>query len=226
MKSILSLYLGYLETVVISTMLGAFILISVSGFLVGNSARIPATLALVTLLIIAGVVVGRRRTLKEHPELKNKSFGETRVFFTSLQNITALIQKETGKGVERQGSHSLLGFIGVAIIVALMTLTLWSSVTISANMANLRKNQTIIEATKVIPAFAFNRALIIEVKEVSNVPEPRVTAVIHVAGFSDININNEAKGYEIIIQANDQFLVRINDVTPTGAFFFIERISK
>lgn len=235
MRSIAKLYLAYLEMAVIGMVLVSLALISLAGFIYGGKGLPPAALAVVTLGFIVYVATGRRRTLDEHPELRRKLFGETRLFFFGLNGIVLKMTDSQASGPfldsfhwssRKQAIQQSLSRIAAIMIVALTIWTLWSSFSISADIAtqkNLEKNQAIVAAGLGVPATVFNRAIVIELIQISAETLPKVTAVIHSDGYPDAKIENEGVGYEMHV-ARNQFIIRIQRIDNSSAEFFVERI--
>lgn len=217
MKSIATLYLDYLEKALVSMVLASLVLISVSGFVYGAKGGIPAALAVVTLALIACIEFGRRRVLKEHPEFKKEPFRETKLFLFMLQKKILKITNSIHMGSLQRN----LSRITAIMIVSLIMLTLWSSLSISANIT-LKKNQAIVEAGPGVPATIFSKALVIQVIEIS-APD-RVTAIIHFEGYPDVKIENEVVGYQTTyVAGSHRFIVRIIEINNSSAKFFVER---
>jgi len=224
MKSIAKLYLAYLEMTVISMVLASLVLISVSGFAYGGRGLIPAALAVVMLGVIAYVEIGRHRVLSAHPEFKRKPFGEIRLFLFKLQKRVLKITDTLNLRSRKQVIQQYLSKMAAIIIVALTIWILWSSFSISADIATLKRNQAIVEAGPGVPGTVFNRAVVIEVIQISAENPPKVTAVIKSEGYPEIRIENEGVGFTTTYNGRNRFLIRIIEVNNSSAKFFVERM--
>lgn len=224
MKSIAKLYLAYVETAVISILLATLVLISVSGFIYGGKGWLPGALAVLILCCILYVSLDRHSALKESPELRGRLFAETRLFLLILQRKMLRMTRSFFRSSRRQAMQQVLSRIGPIIIVALTMWTLWSSFSISADIQKVKKNQAIVAAGPGIPATVFNRAIVIEIIQISMGTPPRVTAVIHADGYPDAKIENAPVGYETIYVGPDRFSIRVQKINNLSAEFFVERI--
>src|SRR5918912_1740222 len=168
MKGIVKLYLNYLELMFIGMLGTALALTLVAGVLTGGIALVPACLANMTLVVLGQVALGRRKALAEHPDIKSKSFKESRLFLFALRSKYKLV-----------------------LIATLLLVTLGAAYSTD----RLLQNQAIVEANTEIPATFFNRSLIIQVIEISaqdDTTAPTVTAILHSNGYPDPRIERQA----------------------------------
>jgi hypothetical protein len=91
---------------------------------------------------------------------------------------------------------------------------------------DLKNNEAIAGARPGIPATFFNRAVVIEVLQVSDGSgsSPKVTAIIRSEGHPDVKIESAGIGYEIVYNGPSQFRLRIIGVDNLTVQFFVERL--
>jgi len=234
MKSFAKLYLSYLETVLIGIILVILTLIVVSGFIYGRNGLLPAALAVVTLGAVAYVSLGRSRALRAHPELRTKVFKESRLFYFALNGQILKITSSHPSGPlldslsRKQAIPQILSRITSITVAALAIWVIWSSFSISANMAqqeSLEKGQAVVSAGLGIPATVFNKSVVIELIEISSETTFRVTAVVRSQGYPEMKIEGAGVGYETTYVTRSRFNIRIQKIDSTSAEFFVERIA-
>lgn len=224
MKSIAKLYVDYLERSVIGMVLASLILILISGFTYGERGRVQAILSLVTLGLIGAVAFDRRSVGRDHPEFKSKSFREFRLFWFMLKRKGLIISDAFRLNSRKQAvSRAVSGGITIIIVILAMW-TLWSSFSISADIA-LKKNQAIAGARPGIQATFFDKAVVIDVQQISaGSGSPKVTAVISSDGYPDVRIEGEGVGYETIYNGPSPFRIRVLEIHGSTVKFFVERL--
>ena len=223
MRSIVGLYLAYLELIIISMIVVTLIFISVSGLTFGGDGLLPATLAIITLSLIGFIVISRRNALAEHPELKRRPFGEFRLFLFILEKKFLKVADSLNL-VSRKKAVRYSGWIAGAMLAVLLISAIWWSFSISADIS-LRRNQARVTVRPPEPATIFNRAVIIEVLETSaeaNGHPARVTAIIKSEGYPEMKVEGEGIGYTTTYAG--RFLIRILDANDSTAKFFVERL--
>lgn len=226
MKGIATLYIDYLERALISMVLATLVLTVVSGFAYGGRGRIPATLAVVTLGLIVCVAIGRRPVVREHPEFKTKLFGEIRLFWFMLQRRILRLTSSSNLNSRKQGIQQAVSR-GIAIMVVVLGMwTLWSSFSISADIAHLKRNEAIAGARPGIPATFFDKVVAIEVLQVLDGagPSPKVTGIIRSEGYPELKFESEGVGYTTNYVGPEPFRIRIIGVRNSTVQFFVERL--
>lgn len=227
MKSIIRLYFDYFEKMIIGLLFSSLVLISLCGFIYGRSALKPAIIATVVLFITAYVESGRSRILQESPELNKKPFKEVKLFSALLESNLVRITARFSLVSNKPKLQSSITKAVPILIVTLALYALYSSVLISANIANskrLYRNQASVEASVGVPATLFNRLLVIGILQISAGDTPTVTAIIHSEGFQDLAISNQSAGYETTYTGRGRFRIRIDKFTPPSVWFFVERL--
>jgi hypothetical protein len=220
MESIGALYLDYLERTVVGLVLISLLVIVVLGSTSGGKGVLPATLAAVTLGLIAYVEVGRRRVIREHPEFKRKLFKEIRLFWFLLQQKVSRQVGSLPAHTRKQATQQAASRVLALLIVVLATGTIWSSFSISADIA-LQMNQAIAGARPGINATFFNRALVIVVEQVDN---GTVTATVSSEGYPDVRIESQGVDYETIYNGPSTFRIRVLEINNPRVKFFVERL--
>ena len=212
MKTLASLYLDYLERVVIGMVLMSLIFILVSGFAYGDKGRLHAFLSILPLGLIVFVEFGRRRVAHD---FKGKPFSEIRLFWFLLKEKVAKLSPK-----KEMLQQTVSGGLVIVVVVLAMGV-IWSSFSISANIA-LQKNQAIAAAMPGIPTTFFNKELVIDVQQIDNGPSPRVTAVIESPGLPSARIEDVGIGYTTTYNG---FRIQVRNIDDLTADFFVERLS-
>lgn len=224
MRPITKIYLGYLERSVIGMSLSLLVLISASGFAYGDGGRVPAILAAVMLVLIFSVEFGRRRVLLEYPEIKKKPFGEIRLFWFLVQKRTLNLAESITLNTGKQIICLVVSRIMVIVIIAIAISTLWMSFSISANMT-LKRRQAIAGAKPGIPATFFNRAIVIEVLQITDdgISSSELTAVIRSEGYPDLRVENVKAGYVTVYNGPNLFSIKVITIQGSVVQFFVEK---
>jgi hypothetical protein len=233
MKTIIRLSVDYLEKALISMTLLSLAFISVSGWLYKAQAEgtdayasLPKKLAIcamISLILIGCVEIVRRGRADDQSASKAEYFQHIRLFYLFLTNGLANTIIARRRGLRHQGIARLLGGLSFLIVIGLIIYTLGQSFYISADI-NLKENQAIASANLQYEATFFNRSLIIAPTEISGGAEPQVSAVLHSDGYDDVVINKVTEGYETTYIGPRRFTVKVNKITPSMVFFFVERL--
>lgn len=225
MGSIIKLYLDYLERTVIGMVLSLLALISIFGFLLGGNGRTPATLAAITLGFVLIVEIGRGRVRREHPEFRQGPLGEIRLFWLLVLRRTSNVANLLSRIWRGQISPEAVSR-GIAIVfLAIAIWVLWSSFSISANMI-LKRNQAIAGATPRIPATFFDKAITLQVLQISDGDSPlsKVTFLISSEGYPDVRVESARVGYVTPYNGLNLFHIEVREVQGSTVRFFVERL--
>jgi len=232
MKTMIKLYLSYVELTVIGIVLVTLAFISISGLVYGDVARTPGLLAFGMIVLIAYIAIDRRKALEMSPELRENYFKESRLFLFILEKKLLRITNKPNLTPRKGLFRGHLGLIAGSMIVLATVIIFWSSFSISANIiSTIKQNQAVVVVDPNNHATIFNNALVIDLIQISNNANEHwssVTARIKSEGHEEMVIENAGIGYETVYMGDNQFLIRILDVDVnlSRAKFFVERLQK